>query len=86
MYFIENVFFYSLLTWSIINLFEKWGIRDELSGRAPNAFIQKAIECNFCFAHHLTVICIIPELVAFFDLRILFVPLFVATTVNKCLN
>lgn len=86
MFIIENVVFYGLLTWSIINLLEKWGIRDELSGRAPNEIIQRAIECNFCFAHHITAICIIPELIGCFDYRLLFLPLFVATTVNKCLN
>lgn len=86
MYLIENWIFYSLLTWSIINLLEKWDLRDLLSGYAPNQLIQKAIECDFCFAHHIAVLLIIPQIIVDFEITILFVPLFVATTVNKCLN
>jgi hypothetical protein len=86
MYLIENILFYWLLTWSIIILLEKWGIRDELSGRAPNEIIQKAIECNFCFAHHIAAVLVVPEIIILFDYKLLFVPLFVATITNKCLN
>jgi len=86
LYIIENLIFYSLLTWSIILLLDKWGIRDELSGRAPNSLIQKAIECNFCFAHHVCFVLIIPQIFFDFEMSILFVPLLSATTVQKCLN
>jgi len=85
-FYLENVFFYGLLTWTIIVLCEKWGIREQLSGRAPNRIVQTAIECNFCFAHHIAFICIIPEFVGCLDFRIFLIPLFVATTINKCLN
>tara|TARA_Y100000592_G_scaffold75922_1_gene118752 strand:+ start:288 stop:548 length:261 start_codon:yes stop_codon:yes gene_type:complete len=86
LFFIKNVFFYGLLTWSIIVLFEKWGIREQMSGRAPNRIIQQAVECNFCFAHHITFICVIPEFIGCFNFRFLLIPLFVATAINKCLN
>jgi len=86
LYYLENVLFYGLLTWSIINLLEKWEIREQLSGRAPNRIIQKAVECDFCFAHHIAFISIVPEFIGCLDFRILLIPLFVATTVNKCLN
>jgi hypothetical protein len=85
-YYLENVFFYGLLTWVVIHLLDKWGLRDEMSGRAPSKLVQRAIECNFCLAHHIAFICVLPELVVCLDLRILFVPLFSAITVNKCLN
>lgn len=72
-----------MLTWSCITLLDEWGIRERLSGYAPNQFIQKAIVCTFCFANHLCTLFILVRMAYGFEFYLLFIPIFVATLVNK---
>ena len=79
---LEFILMIALLINGVMLLIDKIGLLDWLQMRIKSDFIYKMLNCNFCLAHHLTLLFLIPLFLLDFNYLYFAIPLMVAGLIH----